>query len=370
LWLPATLSPKPKIVWRTRLQAPGLGGIAATHAVIIVSDRELNDTADAFYCLDAKTGTKLWSVIIPTAGHLDFGNSPRATPLIDGELVYLASAFGEIECVKLANGELLWDVDLRSEFKPSDELPWGLCASPLIVDGNVIVNPGAKEASLVALNAKTGAVVWKCPGAGPAYGSFLAGKFGGRLQIVGHDADSLGGWDAKTGKRLWRLASRIGKGFGVPTPVAVGDRLLSSSENSGTRLYKFGKDGVIDPHAIASNDDLAPDCHTPVVVGGRVFGVWNELLCLDLSKQLATTWRGDDPAFAGYASLVASSDRLLAVGVDGEVVLVDVHSDSFKVLGRAQAFTEDHGVYSHPALVGSRLYIRGSNEVLCIDLEQ
>ena len=169
----------------------------------------------------------------------------------------------------------------------------------LIVDGNLIVNPGAKKHRWSLSTQKPATFVWKCPGAGAAYGSFLAGKFGGRLQIVGHDADSLGGWDAKTGQRLWRLVSRTAKGFGVPTPVAIDDRLLISSENSGTRLYKFGKDGVIDPHAVASNDDLAPDCHTPVVVEGRLFGVWNELLCLDLSKQLATTWRGDDPAFAG-----------------------------------------------------------------------
>ena len=356
------------MLWRKRLQSPGLGGVAATRTAVLVSDRELGDTADGFYCLDAKTGNNRWSVVIPAAGHLDFGNSTRATPLIEGDLVYLASAFGEIQCVKLANGELVWDIDLQSEFKPTAKLPWGMCASPLIVDSNLIVNPGAKEASLVALNAQTGAIVWKAPGAEAAYGSFLAGKFGGRLQIVGHDADSLGGWDAKTGKRLWRLAPRTEKGFGVPTPVAVGDRLLVCSEHQGTQLFQFGNDGAIDPRPVASNADLAPDCHTPVVVGNRVFGIWNELLCLDLSKQLATAWRGDDTAFAGYASLMASADRVLAFGIDGEVVLVDAKADQFKMLGRTQAFTDDHGVYSHPALVGDRLYLRGSHEVLCIDL--
>ncbi len=347
-----------------------MGGIAATRAAVIVSDRELNDTADAFHCLDTKNGNELWSVVVPAAGHLDFGNSPRATPLIDGNLIYLASAFGEIQCVKLANGELVWDLDLQSEFRPGGKLPWGMCASPLIVEGNLIVNPGAKDASLVALNAQTGAIVWKAPGAEAAYGSFLSGRFGGRLQIVGHDADSLGGWDAKTGKRLWRLAPRTEKGFGVPTPVAIGDQLLICSEHDGTRLYQFGKDGAIDPRPIASNADLAPDCHTPVVVGNRVFGVWNELLCLDVSRQLATAWRGDDTAFAGYASLVASADRVLALGIDGEVLLFDAKADRFKVLGRAVVFTDDHGVYSHPALVGDRLYMRGSHEVVRVDLGQ
>jgi hypothetical protein len=31
-------------------------------------------------------------------------------------------------------------------------------------------------------------------------------------------------------------------------------------------------------------------------------------------------------------------------------------------------FENDRGVYSHPALVGTRLYIRGSAEIACVDL--
>jgi outer membrane protein assembly factor BamB len=350
------------------MRAPGLGGVAATRAQVIVSDRELNDSADAFRCLDANTGAELWNVIIPAAGHLDFGNSPRATPLIRGESVYLASAFGEIQCVKLSNGELVWDVDLRTEFKVDSDLPWGMCASPLIVEGNLIVNPGGKAALLAALNVQTGAVVWKSPGTKAAYGSFLAGRFGGQLQVVGYDADSLGGWDAKSGQRLWRLVPRVSKEFGVPTPVAVGDRLLISSENNGTRLYQFAQNGTIDPHPVAVNQDLAPDCHTPVVVGNRVFGVWSDLFCLDVAKGLSTIWRGEDSAYGRYATLVASNDRLLALGLDGELLLIDAKADKYRVLSRAKIFEDDHGVYSHPAVVGNRLYIRGSTETVCVDL--
>jgi outer membrane protein assembly factor BamB len=362
------LPAKPAIVWRKRLRDRGLGGIAATPDRVIVSDRELNDTADAFWCLDSHDGTELWSVIVPAAGHFDFGNSTRATPLIDGDLVYLASAFGPIRCVKLADGDAIWELDLHAEFRPEVEPAWGLCASPLLVDGKLIVNPGAKEASLVALDAKTGKILWKSAGAASAYGSFLAGRFGGRLQVVGHDADSLGGWDVKTGKRLWRLAHRSSKEFGVPTPVAVGEQLLVSTETEGTRLFRFGADGAIDPRPIAANEDLAPDSHTPLVVGTRAFGVWNDLFCLDLSKGLKPIWRGEDNSFAMYASLIASPDRLLVVALDGELVLLDALSDRMHILGRMRVFENDRGVYSHPALVGTRLYIRGSTDIVCVDL--
>lgn len=367
-WLPASLAAKPTILWRASLREPGMGGVAATSDSVFVSDRELNDTADVFRCLNAQDGKERWSVVTPAPGHLDFGNSPRATPLVEGELVYLAGAFGGLQCVKRSNGELVWELDLRAEFNPDAELPWGMCASPLIVDGKLIVNPGAKDASLVALDPKTGAVIWKSPGAPAAYGSFLGGRFGGRLQVVGHDAESLGGWDATTGKRLWRIAPRNPKEFGVPTPIAIGEQLLISSENEGTRLYKFDDQGRIDPRPLAINPDLAPDCHTPVAVGRRVFGVWNDLYCLDLSKGLATAWRGDDSVFATYTSLVASPNRVLAITLDGQALLIDATADRFRIVGRQQLFTDDHGVYSHPALVGNCLYVRGSREMLCVNL--
>jgi outer membrane protein assembly factor BamB len=367
-WLPSTLPAKPAIVWRRPLRARGLGGVAATREQVIVSDRELNDRADAWRCFDAKNGADLWTDLVPCAGRLDFGNSPRATPLIDGNLVYLAGAFGQLQCVKRADGDLVWAVDLHAQFKPEAEVPWGACASPLIVDGKLIVNPGSPDASLVALDAKTGRVVWKSPGGPPSYGSFIVAKFGGRLQIVGHDAQSLGGWDPVSGKRLWRISSGGSKEFGVPTPIAVGERLLVCSENQGTRLFGFKPAGQIDPRPLAVNPDLAPDCHTPVVVGDRVFGVWSGLYCLDLKSDLKTRWHAEHDAFAGYASLIASEDRLLATSIDGRLLLVDALADPLRIAGECRIFEDDHGVYSHPAVVGSRLYLRGSAEIVCIDL--
>ena len=113
---------------------------------------------------------------------------------------------------------------------------------------------------------------------------------------------------------------------------------------------------------------MAPDSHTPVAVGRRVFGVWNGLYCLDADDQLRTLWRNDDPAFKHYATLIASDDKLLAATQHGELLLVDAMSDDGRIIARSKLFSDESGVYSHPALVGDRFYIRGSSEVVCLDL--
>jgi outer membrane protein assembly factor BamB len=350
------------------LSDKSLAGLAATREYVIVADRELADTADAFRCLRADTGAAAWSVRYPAPAKLDFGNSPRATPLIHDGLAFLLGATGQLHCVELATGKVLWRKDARAEFA-APGMTWGVCGSPLIADGKLILNPGGPEASLVALAPRTGRVVWKTPGSPAGYGSLLAGEFGGRSQVVGHDADSLGGWDAATGRRLWRLVPPRKGDFNVPTPLAYRGRLVVCTENNGTRLYRFGDGGLIDPTPVAVNADLAPDTTTPVVVGDRLFGAWNgRLFCLDLAAGLKPVWEAADDAFHDHVSLIASDDRLLAFDMHGELLLIDARADGYRLLGRLKVLEDESGLYAHPALVGSRLYLRGNDAVFAVEL--
>jgi len=347
-----------------------LGGIAATDRYVIFGDRDVLNFGDVFRCLNAADGTPLWTVEYPAVGELDYGNSPRATPLIHDDLVYLHGAFGDLNCVRLQTGEVVWARNLRLDFSASDKLVWGTCSSPLIVDGKLIVNPGTNEASLAALAPKTGAVIWKTPGAAAGFGSLIAARLGGVLQVVGHDRASLGGWDAETGKRLWKLVPAIEGDFNVPTPVVVGDRLLVTTENNGTRLYAFQDDGTIVPEPVASNDDLRPDMSTPVVIGNRAFCVWGGLYCLDIADGLKTRWTGNEEVFGNYGAVIADKERLLVVGRGGQLVLIDATGEAFRVISTLPVFGDaDEEFYSHPALVGSRLYLRGSRSLVCIELD-
>jgi outer membrane protein assembly factor BamB len=282
--------------------------------------------------------------------------------------------------VRLATGEMVWKKDLFAEFGVGDKHnAWGFTSSPLIVDDKLIVNPGGPEASVVALRPDSGEVLWKTPGDPAAFGSLVVGSFGERRQIVGHDAKALCGWDIATGKRLWRLVPPKSGDFNVPTPIVIGDdhagsqQLLVITENNGTRLYGFDDSGAIVPQPMAINTGLAPDTHTPVAIGQRLFGVWQGLYCLDLSakspKSLTTLWKADDPAFDDYATAIGSGDRLLIISKHGELLLIDARADRYQLISRAAVFEDDPGVYSHSALVGKRLFLRGSEEIVCLDLE-
>lgn len=344
-----------------------LAGVAATRDLVIVADRDPADRVDIFRCFNAD-GSERWTVRYPAPGELDYGNSPRATPLIHGDLAYLSGAQGHFHAVNLSDGKIRWKKHFQRDFGGPSKLSWGFCSSPLIVDGRLILQPGGPAASLVALNPDTGVVLWKTPGRPPGHSSFVFAMLGGRKQLIGYDDESLGGWDCTDGKRLWSLKPRVPGDFNVPTPMVWGEKLVVSTENNGTRIYPFDDQGSIAAKPEAIHDNLRPDCHSPVLIDGRLFGVANGLFCLGADQKLDELWRSRDREFREYVSLIASDERVLATTLNGQLILFKVDSDRFEKLAEMQLLEGEAGLYSHPAIVGSRLYVRGTRALVCLEL--
>ncbi|TWU30863.1 PQQ-like beta-propeller repeat protein [Novipirellula artificiosorum] len=353
------------MVWEKRLPHPSLGGIAATQQVVIFGDRDFDDFQDIFHCLDADTGQSLWEVKRLAIGSLDYGNSTRSTPLIVGEHVYCQSALGLVLCIRIADGTVVWERNLADDFAPADELPWGYCASPLLAADHLIVSPGALDASVVALDRPTGEVIWKTPGALCSYGSLLAADIAGQTQIIGHDALSLCGWEAQSGRRLWSVTPETPGDFNVPTPILYKNKLLVATEGNGIRLYGFGAAGKLGSQWQARNLRLRTDMSSPVIVQGQLYCVKDFLFCLDLDEGLKEKWRLRDSSLSDYAAIVASEDRLLVVA-NGELLLLPADGTN-QIVSRQRVFEESIPIYSHPALVGRRIFLRGETKMVCLE---
>jgi outer membrane protein assembly factor BamB len=366
-WLPAALPQKMLPAWKAEMPADGVGGIAATEREVVLGARDALDGADVFFCLEAATGAERWRFEYPATARepLDYGNSPRATPLIAEGRVFLLGAFGHLNCVDLASGELVWTRHLPPEFEAA--LPkWGCTGSPLLHDGRLIVQPGGREASLIALDPKTGDVLWESPGRRASYAGFIAATVHGKAQLIGYDEETLGGWDAVTGKRLWEHKPEQKGDFNVPTPFMIGTRLCVFTENNGTRLFDFDAAGRLINTPVAHFEDLAPDAHSPVRVGGRIVGYSQQLHCLD-AQTLKPVWGLEDRDFGTYTSIISDGrSRTLTLSDKGCLLLHDVSGAEAKELGHLHVCESNIHVLSHPAIVGNRLYLRLGQQVVCI----
>jgi outer membrane protein assembly factor BamB len=369
--LPGELPPKPAILWRHPMTAQSLGGVSATSGRLMVSDKSANGEQDIWRCLDADTGRQLWSVACAAAGEMEYSRAPRATPVIDGDQVFLLGAFGDLLCVSLETGNVIWRINLIRRF--GGKVPqWGFCGTPLIVDERVVVQTGHAAAGLVALDRLTGRELWRCPGSLPSYGNLIVAHLGGRRQIVGHDSRTLGGWDPETGRRLWQLAPSGKEGFHVPTPAQVGDLLLVATETDGTRLYPFNQDGTIQQQPWAVSDALAPDVSSPIVRDGFVWGNDNAgIHVLSVADKLRTVWEGSERPYNQYMSLISGPGSVLGAALSGDLFCFASGHPTGRVT-RAAVFQPagefQPEAWSHPAVVGTRLFWRSAREVACVDL--
>jgi len=366
-WLPDTLPAKKVVRWKQVLFNEGLGGVAVAGNRVIVGDRDSTDTSDVFHGLDRESGERVWTLQYPAEGRLDYGNSPRATPLVHEGRAYLLGAFGHLHCVDVADGRILWRRHLRDDFGADDKLVWGTCSSPLVVDGALVVNPGGPEASLVALDPLTGAERWRVAGAPAAFASLVACEFAGRPTLVGFDRDACAGWDPSTGERLWSLPPRVAGDFHVPTPVPWDGGVILVGENNGCRLVRGDAAGSAE--IVAAYAALVPDMHTPVTAAGRLFAIHHgKAFCLGCDD-LVPVWTHAERSLKGHASLVASPDRVLAFTGGGELVLLDARAGGFEALSRQKLFEREVSLFAHPALADDSIYVRGPRTLLRVALD-
>ncbi len=355
-----TKMPTVTLLWKKPMAGPCSAGISAAGGRVVVADGDKDN--DYYRCYDARTGKKAWTCTVPNGRKIDYGPSPRATPSIAGGRVFCLGTFGDVHCLDLKTGKTLWKKDYRKDFGAGETPIWGYCTALLAVDGKVILHPNG----LVALDAASGKVAWRGKASGTNYSNFLVGTFGGVRQIIGYDAGSLAGWDPKTGRRLWELEVDNSKGYIVPTPVALGEKLLVPSEDEDTRLYAFDKAGKLIALPVHENEDFAPEMATPTVQGELVLGICEGLICMDPAQKLKTLWiEEDEDAFYGLSHIVATKDRALVFGEDGTMVLVRADRKKCTILGKKKLCRQ---TWTHPALADGRIYIRDDDFLYCYQL--
>src|SRR5262249_45463832 len=152
-------------------------------------------------------GKELWATEVGPERSTGGGYpGPRSTPAVDGDLVYALGLNGDLLCLEAAGGKVQWRKDLVKDFG-GQVGSWGYSESPLVDGDNLICTPGGKTATLVALNKKTGATVWKgvVPQGDPAeYSSVIAAEVHGQRQYVQFLSGGVVGLAAKDGTFLWR----------------------------------------------------------------------------------------------------------------------------------------------------------------------
>ncbi len=372
----------PKLLW----QLKGLGRGYSTVSIVgktlyTMGDRRQAGRGEAQCVLafDLATRKELWATPVGPP-HSDGG--PRSTPTVDGELLYVIGTEGDLVCLETATGKPRWQRSFPKDFGGKMMSDWKFSESPLVDGEKLVCTPGSEDATLVALDKRTGQTIWKSAvpplgkrgkdGAG--YASMIAAELAGvrqYVQIIGRGAVGV---DAQTGRFLWgynRIANNVAN---IPTPVVQGNFVfVTTNYQTGSALLEITRDGdaVKAKEVYFLTHRVFENHHGGIVlVDGHVYGGSGQNngipVCLDFQTG-KIAWKDKAPGKKSAAVLYADG-QLYFRYEDGLMALVDATPEQFRLKGTFKPAVINGPAWPYPVIHDGKLYLRANDVLMCYDV--
>ena len=372
---------EPKLLWRISGLGKGYSSVAiADGKLYTMGDRRGADKTEAQLVLafDVATRRELWATPIGPAQ----GDGPRCTPTLDGDRLYAIGTDGDLVCLETSSGRVLWRKHFVHDFGGQMMSHWRFSESPLVDGDRLVCTPGGKEATMIALEKRTGELIWKCavPSLGPcgndgaSYASALVAEIAGVRQYVQLLGRGLAGVEAQTGRFLWGYNAIANTICNAATPVVRGDYVFGSTAyNTGSALVKVVRDG--DSFRAEESYFLKPDKFQNhhggmVLVGDYLFGGHGlnhgDPVCIEFATG-RICWKAKAPA-PGSAAVLYADGHLLFRYDRGTIILVEANPAAFRVKGRLAPLTADGPAWPYPVVHQGQLYLRHGDLLACYDL--
>lgn len=372
----------PKLLWQVNDIGDGYSTpVVVGSRIYLMSNRGMDN--EFVQALSTKDGKPIWTTRVGNVGNPD-QNPPypkaRSTPSVDGDLIYALGSDGDLACLEARSGKIRWQKNIRKEFggQPGE---WAYAESPLVDGDLVVVTPGGAEATMVALNKKTGAPVWKSavPGGDPAgYASAIVVQGGGRKQYVQFLSKGLVGVDAKSGQFLWRYKEAAKGPAQYFTPVARGEYVYGGALGVGGALVRLKPDGGgVAAEQVYFERGLPNGLGGAVVVGDYLYGTEiaeGPLVAIEFATG-KVKWKAES---IGRVSIAYADGLLYLHGLNGDFALAEATPEGYREKGRFtppnQPKHKDVGgfpenSFAYPVIANGRLYIRDLGTLWAYDIK-
>jgi len=175
---PATWKPHPPIKWTLPLGV-SYGGPVVVGERLLLLDR--HDDVERLSCFQASDGKELWRQESPVDYRDMYGynNGPRCCPIVDGDRVYTYGVAGQLSCVRLEDGELVWSKNLNQEYGVIQNF-FGVASAPFVYEDLILVMVGGSPADTV-----------------------------GRVDFAEPNGTGIVAFDKKSGKEKYRLGDDL-----------------------------------------------------------------------------------------------------------------------------------------------------------------
>ncbi|MBS0262860.1 MAG: PQQ-binding-like beta-propeller repeat protein [Planctomycetes bacterium] len=376
--LPVEWHETKNVVWKTPLPGPGAS------SPIVIGDR-IYLTAYTGYFIPNQQGGSLEELqrhliaLRRTDGQIEWDRALPAklpeekqirdhgyaanTPAADAERVY--AFFGKSGVMAFDHsGKTLWETDVGSKTNG-----WGTSASPVLFGDLVIINASVESESLIALDRRTGAEVWRAQGIRESWNTpVVIQAESGRQELIVATHGNVLAFAPATGQSLWSCKTDIGW-YMVPSIVADAGIVYCLGGRSGIAALAVragGSGDVTATHRLWTSVK-GSNVTSPIVRDGHLYWMHEQsgvAYCAKLATGEIVYERRLERAGQVYASALLADGRIYYLTRDGRTFVLAATPD-FEQL--AINDLRDGSVFNgSPAVDGSRLLIRSDKYLYCI----
>jgi outer membrane protein assembly factor BamB len=369
----------PPLVWQVKGLGEGIHPVSVADGRIYTLGSQGRD--EYVVALDEQTGNLLWTAKVATDLPLE---SPRMrwlgqrSPTVDEDRLYTVTTVGDLICLRTSDGKELWRKSYAKEFNGEPGV-YGFCDRPLVDGHKLICMPGGSEATVVALDKRTGNVLWKSglPDIERgSYASFVISNGGGVRQYVGYLGMRMVSVAAEDGRILWRYFKRPGLYTNdSSTPIANGGIVVSASgHGSSLAVLKLTGSGkkVDFEEQYFKNLPFERFADSATLVNGYLYATVSDgqPACIELATG-NLMWRARPSIGGGMMAFVFADGRLYLRSSDGVMTLIDATPEEYTEKGhfRIPDHVDSSGA-TMPIVAAGRLYVRDNNNLFCYDIRK
>jgi len=345
------------------------------------------DGRERLLVLDEKTGKPIWEHSYECYYTVGYAYGPRCNPEVDGDRVYILGSQGDLKCLRVVDGEVVWTRNLHRDFDAKVQM-WGFASHPLIVEDLLYTMVGGDGQAVVAFDKFTGETRWKSLSANPGYAPPTIIKAGGVQQLIVFHASAIASLNPKNGSVYWEVPFTTYADMAICRPMIEGNKMFITA-NTGSVMLELAADSPSVRElwqGERGKTSIQAANATPMFVDGVLYGTDHQdgRLIAASAKNGKRMWQTFDATKPGetrfvkegtaFLTRIRDTDRYLVMSENGDFMIAKLTAEGYEELGRMHAleptqFAKGHPVvWSHPAYANRTAFIRNDEEIVAIDL--
>jgi len=290
-------------------------------------------------------------------------------------------------CVNRMNGDLLWGIDLPSEYD-TDIPMWYTGQCPLIDNNQAIIAIGTDDTLIAAFDTITGKKLWSVPNPYKIKMShssivpmtiigkrcYIYAGIGGITAISAEDSD--------LGSTLWTLREWVPNVI-APTPIQLSDDSIffTAGYGAGSAIVIITKDDnkyIAElKEAYSPKDGIALEQQSPIKFKDHIIAILpkdagtlrTQLVATKVNSPKNIIFSSGKDLTFGLGPFIVGNDKIYALSDNGKLSIFDFNDNGLIEI-KSQQILNGHDAWGPIAIADGYLIARDSKNMTCIKLSQ